>query len=251
MVSKLSGEGGGSAEWFTSIGNKLSQIVTFVLTCEESAEKLGPMCRGVIERFRRANQPTPQILYIDRGCCRAQGPTAIETLFQPWVDDGMVVRLDIFHWIHRFDAALRTEAHSKYAGFKSALSGEVLAYNRQDLDLLITAVRAKDPVTMEAVSDEDVVRRFNSREQLRHHVRRVTLGAQETFRLVHLLLEELKGPAGLDENGVSLFKSPGKKRHLTHNTISLSFSYKHSHTHKHTQCMCYITKTHHMLMCNM
>ncbi|KAK7131740.1 hypothetical protein R3I93_018338 [Phoxinus phoxinus] len=208
VVKKLSGEGKGSAEWFTSIGNEFSQIVSFVLTCEESVEKLGPMCRGVVERFRLANQPAPKILYIDRGCCKAQGPTALETLFQPWVDDGMVVRLDIFHWIHRFDAALRTEAHAKYAAFKSALAGSVLAYNREDLQLLITAVRARDPATMEVVTDENVVRRYISRDQLKHHVRRLTLGAQETFRLVHLVIQELKGPAGLDESGVSLFKSP-------------------------------------------
>ncbi|XP_039505671.1 uncharacterized protein LOC120461514 [Pimephales promelas] len=171
VVKKFSGEGKGSAEWFTSIGNEYSQIVSFVLTCEESSEKLGPMCRGVAERFRLANQPTPKILYIDRGCCKAQGPTAVETLFQPWVDDGMVVRLDIFHWFHRFDAALRTEAHAKYAAFKSALAGAVLAYNREDLQLLIRAVRAKDPATMEVVTDENVVRRYISRDQLKHHVR--------------------------------------------------------------------------------
>ena len=123
----------------------------------------------------------------------------------------MIVRLDIYHWIHRFDAAIRTESHSKYAAFKSALAGAVLAYNREDLELLMKAIRAKDPATMSKVSDEDVVRLYITRDHLRHHVRRVTLGAQETFRLVHLILEELKGPAGLDESGVSLFKTPGIK----------------------------------------
>ncbi|KAI4795725.1 hypothetical protein KUCAC02_029693 [Chaenocephalus aceratus] len=102
-VKKLSGQGRGSTEWFTSIGNECSQIVSFVLTCEESAQKLLPMCRGVMDRFRLANQPVPKILYIDRGCCRAMGPTAVETMFQEWFDGGMVVRLDMFHWIHRFD----------------------------------------------------------------------------------------------------------------------------------------------------
>lgn len=210
-MKKLSGEGHGSAEWFTSIGNEHSQIVSFVLTCEESTQKLEPMCRGVMERFRLANQSVPKILYVDRGCCRAQGPTSVETLFRPWVDNGMVVRLDIFHWIHRFDAAIRTESHCKYAAFKSALAGAVLAYNRTDLELLIKAVRAKAPATMKSVSDKDVIRLYISREQLKHHVRRVTLGAQETFRLIQQAIEELKGPAGLDESGVSLFKSPGKK----------------------------------------
>ncbi|XP_038144429.1 uncharacterized protein LOC119785736 [Cyprinodon tularosa] len=208
VVKKLSGEGRHSAEWFTSIGNEHSQIVSFVLTCEESKEKLEPMCSGLMERYKLAGQPVPSILYVDRGCCRAQGPTAVETLFQPWVDSGMVVRLDIFHWIHRFDAAIRTESHSKYATFKSAIARAVLAYNRSDLELLIRAIKAKDLVAFESVTDEDVVRLYITRDQLKHHVRRVTLGAQETFRLVHKAIEELKGPAGLDESGVSLFKTP-------------------------------------------
>nr|XP_055036624.1 uncharacterized protein LOC129423839 [Misgurnus anguillicaudatus] len=222
VVKKLSGEGKGTAEWFTSIANEHSQIVSFVLTCEESTERLKPMCQGVMDRFHQANQPVPKILYIDRGCCRAQGPTALECLFQTWVDSGMVVRLDIFHWIHRFDAAIRTDSHSKYAVFKSALAGAVLAYNRADLDLLIKAVRAKNPTVFQTVTDENMVRLYVSREQLKHHVRRVTLGAQETFRLVQLAIDELKGPAGLDESGVSLFKSSeavdgvweGQQRHL-------------------------------------
>lgn len=93
----------------------------------------------------------------------------------------MVVSLDIFHWIHRFDAAIRIESHSKYAVLKSALAGAVLAYNRTDLELLIKAVRTKDLMTLKSVSDEDIVCHYVSREQLKQHVRRVTLGAQETF----------------------------------------------------------------------
>lgn len=55
----MSGEGKG-------IGNKFSKIVSFVLTCKESVEKLGPMCRGVMKRFRLVNQPVHKILNIDR-----------------------------------------------------------------------------------------------------------------------------------------------------------------------------------------
>lgn len=89
------------AQIFTSIGNEHSQIVSFVLTCEGSTECLEPM-----DRFQQANQHVPKIFYVDCGCCRAQGRAAVETLFQGWVDNGMVVHLDIFHWIHRFDAFL-------------------------------------------------------------------------------------------------------------------------------------------------
>ena len=74
---------------FFGIGNEYFQIVSFVLTCEESTQKLLAMCHGVMERFRLANQPVPKILYIDRGCCRAQGPTAVETMFQEWFDGGV------------------------------------------------------------------------------------------------------------------------------------------------------------------
>ena len=95
----------------------------------------------------------------------------------------MVVRLDIFQWIHWFDAAIRTESHSKYATFKSVLARAVLTYNRTDLELLIRAVSAKDLTTLKSVSDEDVVRHYISWEQLKHHVRRVIFGTQETFQL--------------------------------------------------------------------
>ncbi|XP_077941075.1 uncharacterized protein LOC120829988 [Gasterosteus aculeatus] len=115
---------------FTSIGNEHSQIVTFVLTFEESTPRLTPMCSGVMERFRLASQPVQKLLYVDRGCCRSQGTTG--------------VRLDIFHWIHRFDA----ESHCKYAVFKSALAGAVLAHNRPDLELLMKAIRAKNPESL-------------------------------------------------------------------------------------------------------
>lgn len=97
VVRKLSREGKGTANWLTSIGNEHSQIVKFFLTCEESAERLQPMCHGVMDRCAQANQSVPKILYVDCGCRRAQGRTAVETLFKDWVDSGMVVRLDIFH----------------------------------------------------------------------------------------------------------------------------------------------------------
>ena len=83
-----------------------------------------------------------------------------------------------------------------------------MAYNRTDLELLIKAARAKDTDPFRSVSEQDVVRLYVTRDQLQHDMRMVTLGAQETFRLIHLAIEELKGPAGLDQSGVSLFKTP-------------------------------------------
>lgn len=89
-----------------------------------------------------------------------------------------------------------------------------MAYNCQDLDLLIRAIMA-------AVLDEEVV----SQGQLKHHVRRVTLGGQETCSSVHLIIEELKGQVGLDESGVSLLKSWYDSTHVEVRTRMLKVIY--------------------------
>ena len=54
ICKKLSGEGRHTAEWFTNVGNELGQILIYVLTCEESSEKLAPMAR-----YTRAGEPSP------------------------------------------------------------------------------------------------------------------------------------------------------------------------------------------------
>ena len=69
-----------------------------------------------------------------------QGVSSTEKLFTEWVDTGMVIHLDIFHWIHRFDAALHSDHHPKYALLKSALSAAVFAYNKDDMALLVKAI---------------------------------------------------------------------------------------------------------------
>ena len=153
ICKKLSGQGKGTAEWCTNVANEKGQILMSVLTCEESAEKLAPMAEGLMDRYRRAEEATPQLMYVDRGCCRAYGTSSIEKLFHAWVEDGMVIRLDIFHWMHRFDAAVRTDHHPKYKLLKSALSAAVFAYNKDDMDLLIKSVRAKSPQMMRHVPD--------------------------------------------------------------------------------------------------
>ena len=100
-----------------------ARLLRLSLTCEESTAVLQRMADGVILRYEQANQPVPELMYVDRGCCRAHVPNAVENLFQPWVEKGMVNRLDIWHWLHRFCAAVRTESHPKYEIFMSGLSG--------------------------------------------------------------------------------------------------------------------------------
>ncbi|XP_066289153.1 uncharacterized protein [Branchiostoma lanceolatum] len=206
ICKKLSGEGKGTAEWCTNVGNERGQILTSVLTCEESVEKLGPMSAGLMSRYRKAGEATPQVMYVDRGCCAAYGVSSVEQLFGEWVADGMLTRLDAFHWMHRFDAAVRTDHHPKYALFKSALSAAVFAYNKEDVGRLVAAIRAGDPTRFNGLTDEDLMASHVTKEQLKHYVRRVTVGAQETFARVEFTIETLKGTAGLDDNQIHLFK---------------------------------------------
>ncbi|KAL0188362.1 hypothetical protein M9458_015461, partial [Cirrhinus mrigala] len=185
ICKKLSGDGKGTAEWCTNVANELGQILVSVLTCEESLNKMRPMAEGLMERYRRAGEAPPELMYVDRGCCRVHGVSSVEQLFSEWTDRGMLVRLDIFHWIHRFDAALRTNHHPKYALFKSALSAAVFAYNKDDVALLAQAMRAGHPTGYASLTDSQII--------------------------------EQHGAAGMDENQVHLFKDDASIDHVWEN----------------------------------
>lgn len=68
----------------------------------------------------------------------------LESLFEDWTAKGMVVRLDIRHWFHRWDAVVVNQTHSKYGIFMSSLAGAILAYNADDMSQLIRAIRNGD-----------------------------------------------------------------------------------------------------------
>ncbi|XP_056432004.1 uncharacterized protein LOC130370300 [Gadus chalcogrammus] len=206
ICKKLSGHGRGTAEWCTNVANELGQVLMSVFICEESLPCLKPMADGLMERYRRAGEGPPELMYVDCGCCRVHGVSSLEHLFSDWANSGMMVRLDIFHWIKRFDAAVRTDHHPKYALFKSALSAAVFTYNKDDMALLIQAIRAGNTTRYASLTDAEMIEIYFSEEDLRHFVRRITLGAQESFLRVQTAINSLKGAAGLDENQAPLFK---------------------------------------------
>lgn len=101
----------------------------------------------------------------------------MEVIFSDWVESGMTVRLDIWHWLHRWDAVLIKQTHAKYGMFKSALAGAILAYNWQDMQMLISAVRQGNKELYSGYSDKDMIA-FLKPNQVANYVRRVTRSVQ-------------------------------------------------------------------------
>ena len=134
------------------------------------------------------------------------GKSWLEGLFEEWGEKGMVVRLDIRHWIHRWDAVVLRQSHAKYGMFMSAVAGALLAYNNGDLQQLIAAVRAGDPALYGDCDDFQMLAHLKP-DQLRKYVRRVTRVPQEMADTMEHILQEFKGPAGRDVEGIGLFKS--------------------------------------------
>lgn len=98
----------------------------------------------------------------------------------------MVIRLDIRHWLHRWDAVVVKQSHAKYGLFISSLAGAVLAYNSQDLELLIRGVRQGNEELYSQYSDEQMVA-FLKPYQLKTYVRRVTRGVEVSKKICHMI----------------------------------------------------------------
>ncbi|KAL2080692.1 hypothetical protein ACEWY4_024485 [Coilia grayii] len=149
----------------------------------------GTLPRSLTCQCSRCGRPvpgSPAVLLVD------SSSSFLEHLFGDWVKQGTVIRLDIRHWLHRWDAVVK-QSHAKYGTFMSAMAGAVMAYKRADMMLLIQAVR---------FGNSEMYDRYTKQEMmafLKPH--------QETAMVVESILTELRGPAGLDIDGIHLFKS--------------------------------------------
>ncbi|XP_066285538.1 uncharacterized protein [Branchiostoma lanceolatum] len=206
ILKKIYGDGRDTMQYVTSVLNEWGQFLTTVVVAAESEDCYRRMARGLVARFQRANAPAPKIIYADNNCCRESGASFLEKLFSDWVREGMVVRLDVRHWLHRWDAVVIKQSHAKYANFMSAMAGAVLAYNRDDMMLLVQAVRKGNLDLYADRTDEEMIH-FLKPHQVKDYVRRVTRGVEETASVVEDIIAEFKGPGGLDIDGIHLFKS--------------------------------------------
>ena len=99
----------------------------------------------------------------------------MENLFGDWVKRGTVIRLDIRHWLHRWDAVVIKQSHGKYGAFMSAMAGAVLAYNKADMMLLVQAVKLGNTELYDRYTDEEMMA-FLKPHQVRSYVRRIMSG---------------------------------------------------------------------------
>ena len=205
ICAKLSGHGSKTAEWVTDIGNELCQILNLVFTDKEAVDTLLPVTMKIEDRYLDNGIPVPYAIFTDRGCCRVDGESSMQKLFPRFTQMGVPYLLDFFHWINRWDAAVTDDHHPMYPDFKSGLAGCGLAYYDADIRLLAKAIRAGMPKTN--LTDIQVITKYASKDDKQKYLRRTTIGVQATFERVEKLIEILSGPAGLDENGVPLFRS--------------------------------------------
>lgn len=96
ITNKLSGPAKKTAQWLTSVGNELGQVLISVLTTDEGSG-VDAMAAGLVERYREAGVALPTLLYVDRHCCKEAGDTCLKQQFSGWPD--IVICLDIWHYL--------------------------------------------------------------------------------------------------------------------------------------------------------
>ena len=89
-MTKLAGAPARTALWRTNVGNEHGQILTCVMTTGEG-HGLTPMRVGVIKRYAKAQEKSPDVIFVDRDCCRASPLQHILPTSSAW---NIVLRLE-------------------------------------------------------------------------------------------------------------------------------------------------------------
>ena len=191
IAKKLSGKYAYNAHWVTNVGNEFGQILNSVLTTSEG-NGLSNLASGLMDRYRDAEAPPPEVLYTDRDCCNDNVKE-------------LQVRLDVWHFMRRLSYCVTTEAHALFPQFMQSLSQAIFKWDPEDDQRLRKAKRnelLQQGVSL--VTDEAISRAIRPTERALH-CKRKTRGSEETIHLIDSLIENLKGPEGNDLLGVPLF----------------------------------------------
>ncbi len=55
-----------------NVGNERGEVLNSVLTTGEG-DALEALCQGLVQRYKDANEPPPDLIYVDRDCCKQSG----------------------------------------------------------------------------------------------------------------------------------------------------------------------------------
>ena len=190
VTKKLAGRAADAAAWATSVGNERGQVLTTVLTASEDSESLGPLAAGLVDRYRRAGQPPPAVLYTDRDCCRAGGGrTRLHELFGGWPQ--LVVRLDAWHFMRRLAQGVTSSSHPLYGTLMARLSASLFEWDAENVARLQRAKRAQLLASGVGAVTDRAVRTAIGRDELARHCRRRVADVQTAADRVERLLLEL------------------------------------------------------------
>lgn len=183
LTEKLAGADSKTAQWMSSVGNELGQVLISVLTAAEGYG-LQDMTAGLQHRYKLANCSPPEVLYVDHDCCRADGESGVAAaaLFPSWPQ--LQVRLDIWHYIHRLAAGVTSESHPLYLDFMRRISASIFEWDPEDVSRLSMArqgERSRKRGSVQAL------------QRMALHCRRHTRGAQETERLLSETIRAFTG----------------------------------------------------------
>ncbi len=117
------------------------------------------------------------------------GVPAVINLFRPWKS---IVRLDIFHFMRRFNCGLTTEHHPLYGTFCSKLSCCIFEWDQEDVKELKVAKRGewKSSHGGQAPTEAQLMASISPGE-LAKHCRRRTRRAEEIRAMISGLLESV------------------------------------------------------------
>ena len=124
VVKKLAGKASRTAVWCTIVGNEHGQILSSVLSTAEG-HGIAPMLDGIMLRYKAADIPPPEIIYIDRDCC---GPNPLHHMLASW--DKTILRLDIWHFMRMISSGLTTDKHQLYGPFLDSLSKCIFEWDK-------------------------------------------------------------------------------------------------------------------------
>ncbi|XP_035985547.1 uncharacterized protein LOC118559003 [Fundulus heteroclitus] len=210
ITKKLSGPAKGTAQWLTSVGNEMGQVLISVLTAGEGPG-LDLMAGGLVDRYEAAGVDPPVALYVDCGCCKEVGETKLKARFSGWPN--LIVRLDIWHFMRRLAVGCTTDAHQLYPTFMARMSACIFEWDAADLNKLREAKRAQLTGHGWTALTEKQLDRQITKEELELHCRRRTRGEEQTIQLLDQLISELISDKGKDALGVPLL-DPIRMQHI-------------------------------------